>query len=122
LRLNAIMRRMAVIKAQQQAKTGPLKFGRWTVDIDKGEMVDGTDRVLLTAVEHTLLRALVSRRGEVVSREDLAKLCQMTASERTIDVQVTRLRKKIEDDAKLPKYLQTVRGKGYVLWPEDSAS
>ena len=44
--------------------------------------------------------------------------CEMNASERTIDVQVTRLRKKVEEDPKLPRHIQTVRGKGYVLWPD----
>ena len=114
LRMNAILRR-AVPRAAPKAE-GPLKLGRWTLDSDRGELTDGTDRQPLTQVEHTLIKALASRKGEVVSREELARLCDLDAAERTIDVQVTRLRKKLEEDPKIPKYVQTVRGKGYVLW------
>lgn len=115
LRINAILRRVAAVPPTLQDS---IKFGKWTLDLERGELVDGADRVPLTSVEHTLLKALASRRGEVVSREELAELCEMSANERTIDVQVTRLRKKVEEDPKLPKYIQTVRGKGYVLWSD----
>jgi len=115
LRITAILRRVA---ATPPAKGEKIRFGRWSLDLDRGELADGEERVALTAVEHTLLKALASKVGEVVSREELAELCQMNASERTIDVQVTRLRKKVEEDPKLPKYIQTVRGKGYVLWSD----
>ena len=113
LRANAILRRVMTIAPKKNKQA---KLGRWTVDTDKGELTDGTDRLLLTTVENTLLKALCSKIGEVISREELAALCGMNANERTIDVQITRLRKKLEDDAKLPKFIQTVRGKGYVLW------
>lgn len=56
--------------------------------------------------------------NDVISRERLAELCNLEGSERAIDVQVTRLRKKIEQDSKAPRYLQTVRGKGYILRAE----
>lgn len=115
LRIHAILRRVA---AQPESGNDQVILGKWLLDMDRGELRDGAERVALTAVEHTLIRALVSRRGKVVSREELAGLCQMNANERTIDVQVTRLRKKVEEDPKLPKYIQTVRGKGYVLWPD----
>ena len=87
-------------------------------------MVDDAtgERMPLTSVEHTLMRALASRTGEVIGREELAEMCSMSASERTIDVQVTRLRKKVEEDPRLPKYIQTVRGKGYVLRPDDETT
>jgi two-component system phosphate regulon response regulator OmpR len=114
MRMNAILRRAAM--APKPKEEGALRLGRWTLDLERGELVDGTERLPLTQVEHTLIKALASRKGEVVSREDLAKLCDLDAAERTIDVQVTRLRKKVEEDPKLPKYIQTVRGKGYVLW------
>ncbi|MBU0859940.1 MAG: winged helix-turn-helix domain-containing protein, partial [Alphaproteobacteria bacterium] len=72
-----------------------------------------------TGVEANLLRALASRAGQAVSRDELARLCELTAEgERTIDVQVTRLRRKLEDDPKMPRMLQTVRGKGYLLRAE----
>lgn len=115
LRMHAILRRVA---AMPVAATEVIRLGRWTLDLERGELVDGDTRLPLTQVEHTLLKALSSRKGEVISREDLAEICEMDAAERTIDVQVTRLRKKVEEDPKLPKYIQTVRGKGYVLWSD----
>jgi two-component system phosphate regulon response regulator OmpR len=115
LRINAILRRMAVRPPEKQTD---VRFGKWRLDQERGELVDGQNRVPLTAVESTLVRALASRRGEVISREELAELCELNASERTIDVQVTRLRKKVEEDPKMPRYIQTVRGKGYVLWSD----
>jgi two-component system, OmpR family, phosphate regulon response regulator OmpR len=115
LRINAILRRVA---APPPAKDAPVRFGKWTLDLERGELVHEEERVALTSVEHTLVRALASRRGEVISREELAALCEMSANERTIDVQITRLRKKVEEDPKLPRHIQTVRGKGYVLWSD----
>jgi two-component system phosphate regulon response regulator OmpR len=61
---------------------------------------------------------LADNAGEILSREDLTQLCEIDGSERMIDVQVTRLRRKIEPDSKIPRYLKTVRGRGYVLWPD----
>ncbi|MFH1158744.1 MAG: response regulator [Pseudomonadota bacterium] len=115
LRMHAILRRMAVAPA---AKSEAIRFGRWTLDMERGELVDSAERLPLTQVEHMLLKALSGRKGEVVGREELARLCEMESAERTIDVQITRLRKKLEEDPKQPKYIQTVRGKGYVLWPD----
>jgi two-component system phosphate regulon response regulator OmpR len=71
----------------------------------------------LTEAEVSMLRVLAARPGEVVSREELAKRTG-AGLERSVDVQITRLRRKIEVDPKLPLYLQTVRGIGYVLMPD----
>lgn len=117
LRMQAILRRVAAsppVKSRQK----DIVFGKWRLDLDRGELSDGAERVPLTSVEHTLLKALATRPGDVITREELAELCRMNANERTIDVQVTRLRKKIEEDPKVPKYIQTVRGRGYVLWSD----
>ena len=83
----------------------------------RGELKHGENRVRLTEAELQLLTILTSRAGEAVSREELA---QMTSAglERSIDVQVTRLRRKIEPDPKQPIHLQTVRGVGYRLMPD----
>lgn len=123
LRINAILRRLAPRKTDPRGQAHDNKMiGKWRLDLQRGELIDTTsdsnDRVALTQVEHTLLKALLSRHGVTVSREELASLCGVDAAERTIDVQITRLRKKIEADPKMPKYVQTVRGKGYVLWLE----
>ena len=115
LRMHAILRRVA---AKPVVQNEVIRFGRWTLDLERGELVDAAERLPLTQVEHNLLKALSSKKGEVVGREELAKLCEIDAAERTIDVQITRLRKKLEEDPKLPKYIQTVRGKGYVLWSD----
>ncbi len=115
LRLNAILRRTA----KTQEMVGPFKIGSWRFDPDHEELLDGEERLKLTAVEANLIKALAGRPGEVMSREELAKSCGIDAGERTIDVQVTRLRRKIEEDTKAPRYLQTVRGKGYLLRVED---
>lgn len=117
LRVQAILRRVSAAPAARNAQKN-IRFGSWTLDLERGELNDGAERLPLTSVEHNLLKALASRPGEVISREELADLCQMNANERTIDVQVTRLRKKIEQDQKVPKYIQTVRGRGYILWPD----
>jgi two-component system, OmpR family, phosphate regulon response regulator OmpR len=118
LRMHSILRRTTAAKKSAPADS-TLRLGRWTLDFDRGELVDGDTRQPLTQVESTLLRALAGRRGEVISREELARLCNIdAAAERTVDVQVTRLRRKVEGDPRLPKYVQTVRGKGYVLWTD----
>ena len=77
----------------------------------------GDDLVKLTSSELSLLRALAKKPGEAISRSALAEQTS-AAMERSVDVQVTRLRKKIEDDPRTPIYLQTVRGVGYVLMPD----
>jgi len=69
-------------------------------------------------VEVALLSALAERSGEILSRDELIAVTGADASDRAIDVQVTRLRRKIERDPKVPRYLQTVRGRGYVLKPD----
>lgn len=110
LRLHAILRR--------RPKPAPLKsfrVGRWIFNEADNELKDDGDSMSLTTVEKNLLCALASRAGEVISREELAGLCGLDAGERTIDVQVTRLRRKIEEDVKRPRCLQTVRGRGYML-------
>lgn len=115
LRLNAILRRTA----KPQETLQPFKIGRWRFDPDVNELSDNGEVLKLTEMEKSLIRALASHAGAPVSREDLAEVCGIDAGERTIDVQVTRLRRKIEEDTRNPRYLQTVRGKGYMLRVED---
>ena len=69
----------------------------------------------LTVAEKSLLRELALTPGEAVSREDLTSRSELIGNVRTIDVQMTRLRRKIETNPKYPRYLQTVRGTGYML-------
>ena len=116
MRLQAILRRTQ--KKQEYVKA--FKVGKWLFDPEQGALGDGEELVKLTDVELKLIKALALHDGEVVSRDELARLCDVDAGERTIDVQVTRLRRKIEEDTKMPRYLQTVRGKGYLLRIEDA--
>ncbi len=120
LRINAILRRMpdpeAVSTAPKLLSLGPIRY-----DIERGEMWRGEELVRLTATESQLMRIFSSSPGEPVSRsklvEDLGR-DKGQAQERAVDVQITRLRRKIESDPKQPRYLQTVRGAGYMLAPD----
>ncbi|NCB49724.1 MAG: response regulator [Alphaproteobacteria bacterium] len=114
LRLQSILRR-ARLKTPQ--KRGVVHLGSSEYHIERGELFKEGKLVSLTSVESVLLKYLVENAEKEVLREDLGKLTQ-NGNERTIDVQITRLRRKIEDDPKTPRYLQTVRGKGYILLPD----
>lgn len=116
LRLHAILRRTRRDEAAQ-VRQG-YRIGNWRYDPAHDELENGEAVVRLTSVEGTLLRVLAENAGAVMSREDLAAQCGLEAGERTIDVQVTRLRRKIEENTKSPRFLQTVRGKGYLLRAE----
>ncbi len=119
LRLQAILRRT---KKAAKPQSSVYRIGHWVFDTVHDELrdVERDEIMRLTSVEAKLLRALLESLGQAVSREDLAHRCDLDAGERTIDVQVTRLRRKIEEDTKAPRYLQTVRGKGYMLRAERS--
>ncbi|WP_159998293.1 response regulator [Roseomonas sp. 18066] len=96
----------------------PVQLGPHWYDPERGELrgQDGTHR--LTGGEAALLSALARRAGEVLTREEIAAaLGTPEAGERAVDVQVTRLRRKIEPDPREPRFLQTVRHRGYVLKP-----
>lgn len=111
LRLQALIRRQP--KAQSAAAY--FRIGRWVFDADQACLMDGEDVVPLSAAEVKLLQVLGSKPGEVFSREVLADQCGTEGGERAIDVQITRLRRKMGDDPRLGSGLQTVRGKGYLL-------
>ncbi len=113
LRINSILRRLP-----QTKPTAPiLRLGRIVFDREREELRSGDDILRLTDVEAALLSALAERPGTIFSRNELIERTGAHGGGRAVDVQVTRLRRKIEDDPKAPRYLQTVRGKGYVLRP-----
>lgn len=94
-------------------------LGLCLYDMDKKELSSKQGGIIhITPVEQLLLSVLGQKAGQVFSREKLAEILGAGQSPRSIDVQITRLRKKIEKDSKNPRYLQTVRGKGYMLLPE----
>ncbi|GGF53686.1 DNA-binding response regulator [Paracoccus acridae] len=118
LRISAILRR---IPAPEMHQPKFLTLGALRYDIDKGELWQGENHLRLTGTEQALLRRLAASRGEPVSRADLIEdlgrggADEAENSERAIDVQITRLRRKIEPDPREPRFLQTVRGTGYML-------
>ena len=113
LRINSILRRVA--PAQSAAEPQDLAFGAFRYDAAKEELTRDGEPLRLNAAERALLRVFAERPGTVISRDDLARRTGATANPRTVDVQITRLRKKIEPDTQAPLYLQTVRGQGYLL-------
>jgi two-component system phosphate regulon response regulator OmpR len=113
LRIEAILRRA---RAQPQG-SGPLGLGRCSFDPRRGELSRDDAPVRLTETESRLLRRLAANAHAPVDRIELARETA-DPSGRAVDVQVTRLRRKIEADPKAPRYLQTVRGVGYMLAPD----
>lgn len=119
LRLNAILRRTLRPRDRGADAAVPIRLGRYLFDAGREELRAGDEVIRLTAMESGLLRVLAAEPGMVFSREALVEKAGVeAANERTIDVQVTRLRRKLEDDPREPRYLQTVRGEGYVLRPD----
>ncbi len=120
LRINAILRRVPaaepVVILPKVLHMGPVRY-----DIERGEMWHGESLVRLTATESQLMRIFSGRPGEPVTRTKLVEELSRSGGqtqERAVDVQITRLRRKIETDPKQPRFLQTVRGEGYMLAPE----
>lgn len=95
-----------------------LRFGAFRFDLSRTELFRGGELVRLTAAEAGLLASLAAHVGEAVSREDLSQSAPFSGNIRNVDVQMTRLRRKIETDPRYPRYLQTVRGTGYALKPD----
>lgn len=124
LRINAILRRMPQPKPAESAPKvlhmGPVRY-----DMERGELWRGADLVRLTATEAALMRLFAAQPGAPITRErlvgDLGRTADDSgagAQERAVDVQITRLRRKLEEDPRQPRYLQTVRGEGYMLQPD----
>ena len=116
LRIKNILRRTP---AQKLAAPETLSLGLCVYNLTTKELLTKQGQVVhITPVEQALLSVLAQKFGQVFSREKLAELLGAGQSPRSIDVQITRLRKKIEKDSKNPRFLQTVRGKGYMLLSE----
>jgi two-component system phosphate regulon response regulator OmpR len=115
LRIDAILRRMRQPVPPQLSE---IFFGGYHFDLVRDELRRGEEFIRLTTAEVSLLKALARQPGVPVSRDDLAAESPIIGNARTIDVQMTRLRRKIEANPKFPRYLQTVRGTGYVLMPD----
>lgn len=134
LRINAILKRAQNAPAKPAPAAGTVRFGAYAFEIERRRLYRSGEIVHLTEGESDLLLQLARRAGEAVSRDELAakgvaadEADAEAASEgnaveagasRLIDVQMNRLRRKLEDDPRFPRYLQTVRGIGYVLRPD----
>lgn len=114
LRIEAILRRA---QARPAAGSGVISLGLCQFDLERGELSRDGSPVRLTEAEVALLKRLARSPHEPVDRLELARET-VDPSGRAVDVQVTRLRRKIESDPKAPRYLQTVRGVGYLLAPD----
>ncbi|MFZ3033332.1 MAG: response regulator [Parvibaculum sp.] len=111
LRISTILRRTRA----QSARDEIITLGESTFNVARGELKRGDEIIRLTTREVQLMRLFAAHPGEAISRLDL---CDNEAAERSIDVQINRLRRKIEIDPRNPLYLQTVRGEGYILIPD----
>ncbi|MGY6549393.1 MAG: response regulator [Roseinatronobacter sp.] len=122
LRLNAILRRTARSETQRVTPQ-VLIMGALRYDLERGELKRGDDAIRLTQTEAAIMRLFCEKPGEVITREALVEHLSRdraahgggVGQERAVDVQITRLRRKLEHDPKAPRHLQTVRGSGYML-------
>lgn len=111
LRVQAILRRTQKdITPEDQ-----IKIGHWYYDPMTATLTSGEQNVLLTSVEKKLIGFLIENANKAVSRLNIATHLGLGGNERGVDVQITRIRKKIEQDPRKPKWLQTIRGEGYLL-------
>ena len=115
-----MLRASALVRRARGARPPPhreIRMGACVFDLERAELTRAGKRVKLTGSESQLLKLFASNAGRAFSRAALCARLNITL-ERSVDVQVTRLRRKIEEDPKLPLYIQTVRGVGYVLVPD----
>jgi two-component system phosphate regulon response regulator OmpR len=113
LRIATILRRAT----PPAPSAGPLRFGPFMFDTEGSVLWRGEERVHLTDAELSLLQVLAERPGVPVGREELGRRSRVSGSDRAIDTQIARLRRKLEPDPRRPHHLLTKRGEGYVLKP-----
>ena len=94
-----------------------VSFGNIKINLNKHLIIKNNEEFKINSTEKTILEVMINSPGKTFSREEIGNIIKLD-KERSIDVVITRLRKKIEIDPKNPKYLQTLRGEGYVLWIE----
>jgi len=113
LRIATILRRVAPAAPADQ----PFRFGPFALDAGGQQLWRGDERIHLTDAEWSLLQILAAQPGLAISRQELGQRSRITGSDRAIDTQIARLRRKLEADPRRPRYLLTKRGEGYVLRP-----
>lgn len=114
LRINNILRRGQFTQVKSELDSNVCKFGDFEFNFTGSRLKKGNDFIHLTESEAKILSILAKNKGSVVLRDKLSELCG-NIDERSIDVQITRIRRKIETSPKQPQFLQTVRNQGYIL-------
>ena len=104
-------------KTQKKNIITTVEFGNIKIDLNKLFIIKNNKEFKINNTEKTILEKMINSPGQTFTREDISNIINLQ-KERSIDVIITRLRKKIENDPKSPRYLQTIRGEGYVLWIE----
>jgi two-component system phosphate regulon response regulator OmpR len=117
-RVRAILRRS---QGEDQPYTLTLKLGEFSFNTQTNQLWRDNEHIFLSSTELILLKTLALAPRQPFPREDLAQRIGHRVSERTIDVQITRLRRKINDDSRAPRYLQTIRHVGYALCPDQES-
>ena len=112
LRIRNILNKTNSIKDRRE-----IEFGSIKINLNKMLIFKNNKQIKINNTEKKIFEKMLNSPGKVFSRESIGKLIKVD-KERSVDVIITRLRKKIEDTPKNPKYLQTIRGEGYVLWIE----
>jgi len=118
-RVRAILRRSQGV--EEQVYTTTLKLGEFSFNTQTNQLWRESEHIFLSSTELILLKTLALAPRQPFPREDLAQRIGHRVSERTVDVQITRLRRKINDDSRAPRYLQTIRHIGYALCPDQEA-
>ncbi len=106
-----------LVKTKSKSIKRIIEFDNITIDLNKHQIFNKDKEYKINSTEKVILETMISSPGKIFSRDEIGKIINLD-KERSIDVIITRLRKKIELDPKNPKYLQTIRGEGYVLWIE----
>jgi two-component system phosphate regulon response regulator OmpR len=114
LRIRAILRRAQAMPPVE--KNIRYYIGSWQFDVRQGRLEKEDQSVQLTSTESMLLKILLEQAGQVVTREELLTKLEGASSLRAIDVQITRIRRKLGEDVKTPSHIQTIRNQGYILW------
>ena len=102
-------------KTKVDTKKRVINFGNTEINLNKHLIIKNNKEFKINSTEKTILEVMINSPGKTFSREEIGSIIKLD-KERSIDVVITRLRKKIEIDPKNPKFLQTIRGSGYVLW------
>ena len=104
-------------KTFKKPQPNKINFGNIELNLKKMEIKKNSKILKINTAEREVLNEMLKFPGKIFSRDDIGKITKLS-KERTVDVMITRLRQKIENNPKNPKYLQTIRGSGYVLWIE----